>query len=89
MAYPGLRETAGVLAQARMSDPRESPVGTTSWLSCLSLRFRSSADPSAVRAWLPTELVPDRVLEGFEQAIAAVESYELPEGMCAVGVWYD
>ena len=76
-------EVSDVLVQVQdIPDPSGWPSTDTVW-------FITSAGPAEVRAWLPRGLAPDELFEGFEQSQSRLEPYEVPEGMRAVGIWYD
>ena len=59
------------------------------WPATDTIWFITTASPHDVRAWFPENLAPDDLIVGFPNAPRAVEPYELPEGMEAIGAWYD
>jgi hypothetical protein len=49
----------------------------------------TSSTPQEVGTWFPKRLAPDDIMDGFDASIIARESYTIPNGMRAVGAWYD
>lgn len=65
-----------------LEDPDGWPFSDTIW-------FITSAKPADVRAWFPDRLSPDDVIDGFERNPERLEPYAIPDGLRAVGAWYD
>jgi hypothetical protein len=63
-------------------DPDGWPSTDTSW-------FITSASIADVRGWFPDRLAPDEVLADFDSLTQNVEPYDIPDGMKAIGAWYD
>ncbi len=49
----------------------------------------TSANTSDVERWLGERFKADSLSIGFEQDCRILEQYQLPEGMSAIGVWWD
>jgi hypothetical protein len=64
----------------------EDPDG---WPSTDTLWIITTATPQEIRSWFPQRFAPDEVIDGFEGSPSAVETYAIPKGMRAVGIWYD
>jgi hypothetical protein len=59
------------------------------WPSTDTIWIITSATPDQVKTWFPNRLVPDEVWDGFDKSAATFETYNVPQGMRAVGAWYD
>lgn len=64
----------------------EDPDG---WPSTDTIWVITKASSDEVRSWFPDELAPDDVFEGFSGSASTIEAYSIPDGMRAVGIWYD
>jgi hypothetical protein len=64
----------------------EDPDG---WPSTDTIWVITSALPQEVRSWFPERLAPDEVVDGFAGSASSLETYSIPKGMRAVGIWYD
>lgn len=65
-----------------MEDPNGWPSTDMIWII-------TSSTPQEVGTWFPKRLAPDDIMDGFDASIIARESYTIPNGMRAVGAWYD
>lgn len=66
----------------QLEDPAGWPITDTIWII-------ASSSPEEVRSWFPEAMSPDVVYDGFTTAAGPLEAYSIPEGMRAVGMWYD
>ncbi|HNO79346.1 MAG TPA: hypothetical protein PKN33_14950 [Phycisphaerae bacterium] len=59
------------------------------WPASETIWVITTSDASEVRKWIPQKFFPDEVLEGFESLGPKKEHFEIPQGMRAVGIWWD
>lgn len=59
------------------------------WPSSDTIWIITSAAPAEVRSWFPERLTPNDVIDGFQSDARSLETYSIPPGMRAVGIWYD
>lgn len=62
--------------------PHSWPFSDTVWII-------TTAQPSEVHSWFTENLAPDELLIGLDNGIEETEPYAVPEGMVAIGAWYD
>ena len=62
-------------------EPEDWPSTDTIWII-------TSATPDEVQSWLEDRFKADDVIVGFPDFLA-LEPYIVPEGMQAIGIWYD
>ncbi|MCB9879018.1 MAG: hypothetical protein H6835_15595 [Planctomycetes bacterium] len=75
-------DVADVLVEvAAHEDPDDWPFADTVWVI-------TAAAPEVVRSWMPERLEPDDVFDGLPSD-RAIEPRAVPEGLRAVGLWYD
>ncbi|HZN37279.1 MAG TPA: hypothetical protein VFD82_00665 [Planctomycetota bacterium] len=73
---------ADVLVQVTMhDDPQMWPFSDTVWVV-------TSASDADIKKWVPERLLPDELVDGFPKD-RPMEKCSVPEGMRAVGLWYD
>lgn len=63
-------------------NPDEWPSTDTVWVI-------TSATPDDVETWLSKDWAQDEILEGFDLSEGPMEPYEIPQGMRAIGLWWD
>lgn len=63
-------------------EPGSWPFSDTIWLI-------TSAMPDEVKNWLGDQFQADDLILGFEQDCRKLERYHIPQGMRAIGVWWD
>lgn len=63
-------------------EPDSWPWSDTVWLI-------TSAKPEEVKNWLDGPFQADDLISGFDQESRKVEHYQIPQGMNAIGVWWD
>ncbi len=63
-------------------EPDSWPWSDTVWII-------TSATPYEVRDWLGEQFRADSLILGFARDSRKVEPYQLPQGMSAIGVWWD
>jgi hypothetical protein len=81
-----IREKPEVLDIRIEIEPPEEP-GAWPWSDTLWIITSANADE--VKQWLGEPYHADELLTGFEREIRKLEKYPLPEGMNAIGVWWD
>jgi hypothetical protein len=60
------------------------------WPSTDMVWIITTSPPDEVRSWFPERFAPDEVYSGFEAGDAhPIEKYPIPDGMHAIGAWYD
>lgn len=83
--FKGIRdkpEVADVRVEVKdLEDPEGWPATDTVWII-------TSASPDDVAGWLGEKFHADELIEGFQTA-RQIEPYKVPEGMHAIGVWWD
>ncbi len=63
-------------------EPESWPWSDTVWLV-------TSASPDEVSGWLGKKFRADELILGFEHDSRKIEPYQIPQGMNAIGVWWD
>ena len=73
----------------QLEDPDGWPYTDTIWII-------TKAAPDDVHQWFPERIAPDEVIEGFPKPGSQpgfvgyeVEAYQVPDGMQAIGLWWD
>jgi|SRR3972149_5556435 len=83
--FKTIREKPGVsdirVEVKDLEDPNGWPATDTVWII-------TNASPEDIRQWLGERFKPDEVIEGFPEK-PVIESYEIPHGFKALGVWWD
>src|SRR5262245_5850331 len=82
----GIRDRPGVkdvrVAVMDLEDPERWPSTDTIWII-------TSATLDQVKSWFPKRFAPDEIWDDFDKSAAKFEAYNVPQGMRAVGAWYD
>ena len=65
-----------------LEDPEGWPSTDTVWIV-------TKASVSDIKKWLGKRFEPDDIIVGFTKGYYTREHYEIPEGMQAIGVWWD
>jgi hypothetical protein len=84
--FRSIREKSEVYDVRVMVNGQEEP---NSWPWSDTIWLVTSAKPDRVKDWLGEHFQADDLVIGFELDNRKLEEYQLPEGMNAIGVWWD
>jgi hypothetical protein len=83
--FKGIRERAEVADVRVQVQDLEDPEG---WLSTDTVWVITGASVGEVKGWLGERFRADDIIVGFSEDYP-IESYDVPDGMQAIGVWWD